>query len=130
MLTCRGCGATVPDWYGVPWCDRCGGVAKRPGVLLLRHVATADGAGGRFPIVFDRSTSDYAAHYPKPPGTKPTKMRGEPEGFRAPPIYTVHGTLDACIAVIQPYAKGDGAELPSLFAAPTATEEEKALLSL
>ena len=52
------------------------------------------------------------------------------DGFHAPPFFTCHGTLDACIAIIQPYAKGDGEELPSLSAAPTATEEEKAVLNL
>lgn len=110
------------------WCDRCGGVML-PGPegprLFFRHVATADGAGGRFPIVWDISMSDYMVL------TKERNPRGgrDIDGLRPPHLIACHGSLDAVIAFIQPHAKGASDEWPSLTAAPTATDDEKALLS-
>ena len=127
-MACVGCnGLAVEMIYG-QWCDTCGGLAIRPGVLLLRHVATVEGAGGRYPIVYDLSTSDYSACWPRP---KDAEDRGslDPDGFRSPPVYTVHGTLDAVIAVMQPQAKGEAEEWPSLEAARSSTDEEKVILN-
>ena len=134
-MTCPGCTAEVPNYFLGPWCDACGGIASRLGVLLLRHVATVDGPGGRFPIVFDASCQDYScsANMP-PPGYDPTKR--DEDGFRPAPITTFHGTLDAVISLMQPIARGpktldgEAPPLPELSAAPSATPQEKALLVL
>lgn len=113
------------------WCDSCGGVAGRKGLILLRHVATLDGKGGRFPIVYDISTSDYAATFPKAPDAPVMQMLSDMDiGFHAPTVHTVHGTLDGVIAVMQPISRGDAENWPELSVAPTATDEEKSLLGI
>jgi len=127
-VTCSG--ATQQTLYG-DWCDTCGGVSFKPGQLFFRHVATVDGAGGRFPIVFDLSGNDYSASYPKPPEAPVMPMLADADlGFRPPEVFTVRGTLDAVIAVMQPIARGDSPELPQLLAASSATDTEKILLSV
>lgn len=122
---CPNCDGPVNFTLFGAWCDTCGGVATRKGLLFFRHVATVDGAGGRYPIVFDVSTGDYAHMHP---GTQPDtgpKVEGE---FRRPHVRVSHGSLDAVIALAYPDAKGDGEEAPELSAAPTATPEERAII--
>lgn len=135
QAACLGCERQVPVTAVGVWCDACGGVAIRPGDLLLRHVATVDGVGGRFAIVFDKSTSDYSVTVPVPtPRAKAGKR--DLDGFLPPPFTTFHGPLDLVIAMAQPYARGpkgpngEAPELPELFAAPTTTPEEKAILEV
>lgn len=126
-MTCLSCKQEGVETLWGCWCDRCGGVALDGPAgprLFFRHVATADGAGGRFPIVWDISTADYAVLLPK---RNERKGRDE-DGFRPPTWLTAHGSLDAVIAAIQPYAQGDSEEWPVLSAAPTATEAELDLL--
>ena len=52
------------------------------------------------------------------------------EKFRPPKYLTAHGSLDAILALAQPYARGDGDDPPELSMAPTATQEEASLLNL
>ncbi len=133
-MTCPGCEAEVPNSYLGPWCDSCGGLMVRPGVLLLRHVATVDGPGGRYPIVFDLSCQDYSCTIPVPP---PNYNPGEldEDGFHPPPLTTYRApSLDAIIALMQPIASGpkgpDGLPppMPELSAAPSATPRERAVI--
>lgn len=107
------------------WCDPCGGVYIRPGVQLIRHVATVEGAGGRFPIVFDLSTSDYAYVFKDPHTEAPVKR--DMDGFHRSHLRIAHGTLDAAIALSYPDAKGNGTEV-FLSAAPSSTHEERKLV--
>ncbi len=136
MLTCPGCGTTVPPYFLGPWCDTCGGIMARPGVLLLRHVATVDGPGGRFPIVFDRSCDDYSCSIPKAPRPEAQMKLRDEDGFKRPRITTYRGSLDLVIAMMQPIARGpkgpdgEAPPMPELSAAPFATDEEKALLAV
>ncbi len=131
-MICQGCGREARDWFGDAWCDHCGGVMARPGFLLFRHVATVDGPGGRLPIVWDESTSDYKfryAHEAKPSEAyrramedfNPDFHRRRPANFR-----TQHGSFDSVLALAGSIAKGssDGIELSF---APTSTEEERKL---
>lgn len=103
----------------------------RPGLLIFRHVATVDGKGGRLPIVWDETTSDYKFRYPRK--EKPSqKLKQRIDHFDFKPqggakFCTVHSSLDGVLAMALPYAKGDGDEV-ELSAAPTSTEEERALL--
>ena len=104
----------------------------RRNLLIFRHVATVDGQGARLPIVWDESTSDYKFRYPhKPnPSQKMRKIGIDPDfARRAPRFLTVHGTLDAVLAIALPHAKGEGNEV-ELSAAPTSTPEERALLGV
>lgn len=127
-IKCAGCEQTVPVNLHGPWCDFCGGVASRPGSLLLRHVATLDGEGGRYPICFDNSTSDYTSAYER---TSPSPFKRDMDGFQPHHLACVlHGSLDSVIAAMQPVARGGSVDLPSLFAAPQATPEELKLLAL
>lgn len=57
---CINCGGETESTEWGAWCHACGGVAHRKGELFFRLVAVVYGPGGRFPIVYDRSTSDYA----------------------------------------------------------------------
>lgn len=128
-MRCEGCGRDAEVVLLGPWCDECGGVASRPHTLLYRHVATVDGKGGRYPICFDHSTSDYVAAHER---LVPSPFKKDMDGFRPHHIARViHGTLDAVIAYMQPVARGPvGNELPDLLAAPRATTEELAILAL
>lgn len=128
-MNCVTCSGPVQHTLHGDWCDACGGVSFKPGQLFFRHVATVEGAGGRFPIVFDLSGNDYAASYPKPPGTLAMPILADADlGFRPSGVFTVRGTLDAVIAIMQPVARGDSLEMPELSAAPSATDEEKVLI--
>lgn len=134
-LICRGCKKKVPVYLLGAWCDDCGGIMARSGVLILRHVATVDGPGGRFPIVYDASACDYSCSFPQAT-LRPASKKHDEDGFRIPHITTVRGTLDAVLALMQPIvrgpknAAGDPPPLPKLETAPTATKDETAILAL
>ena len=147
MQACKGCGnAAGADWFGDPWCDPCGGIAGRPGWLLMRHVATVDGEGCRLPIVWDVSQGYYKFRHPNKVNPRYVKAMKEAEErkkkgleprklieteFSAQPILTIsHESLDAVIAMSQPIARGDSDEWPELSAAPTATKSERSLMRL
>lgn len=123
--TCKG--ETQETAFG-QWCDPCGGVSFKPGQLFFRHVATVEGPGGRFPIVWDISTSDYAYMHKD---HNPESAKVDMDGFRRPRARVSHGSLDAMIAISYSDVRGgvDGAEL-LLSAAPSATPEEKALVMM
>ena len=132
-MNCVGCNREeAHDWYGDAFCDSCGGVMARPELLIFRHVATVDGLGGRLPIVWDESTSDYKFRYPhKPNPSKKLRKHGIDQEFisRIPRFLTVHGSLDGVLDIALPIAKGEGEEV-ELSAAPTSTLEERALLGV
>jgi hypothetical protein len=109
-------------------------------LLLMRHVATVDGAGGRLPIVWDVSQQYYKFRHPKETNPRFKRMKAEAEErakkglpprkrldplFAVSPVLTISGTLDAVLAMAQPIAQGDSKELPNLSHAPTATEPER-----
>lgn len=120
--TCNGETSELERWG--PWCDTCGGVSFKPGQLFFRHVATVYGDGGRFPIVFDVSTGDYAYMHKEP---NPPSDKKDIDGFKRPTVRVSHGSLDAVIAVSYPDVRGDSGEA-HLAAAPSATPEEKAIV--
>jgi len=135
-MICQGCGLECRDWYGDAWCDHCGGVMARPDLLIFRHVATVDGKGGRLPIVYDESTSDYKFRYPHTPKPSEALKRKIDDGFnpdfvrrRSAGFLSAHGSLDAILALALPWAKGDGSEV-ELSASPTSTVEERTLLGI
>lgn len=142
-MNCPGCTQeTVHNMWG-EWCDPCGGVMLGvPPILFFRHVATLSGAGGRFPIIYDKSASGYGIAWPRLVANvrcihcgrdTPAEARKgltnlddiKPAGF-----YSTRGTLDEIIAIGQPLAKGESTELPELFVAPSATPEEVAAINL
>lgn len=142
-MNCIGCDREGIETLVGVWCDPCGGVVGRSaerdalgnvlrdGLLLLRHVATVDGGGGRYPVVFDSSTGDYSASWPRVSSVVRPTVRIDPDlQFRVNGIHTVHGTLDAVLAIVQPAAKGDSSDWPELSVAPTATVEERKLLGV
>lgn len=132
-MFCVGCERVVHDWFGDPFCDFCGGVMSRPGFLLCRHVATVEGVGGRLPIVWDESISNYKFRYPYTPKPSEKMKRAGIDGFdfsfRTSGFLSAHGPLDAVLALALPWARGDGQEV-ELSLAPTSTPEEKALLGV
>jgi hypothetical protein len=112
-------------------------------LLLMRHVATVDGAGGRLPIVWDVSQQHYKFRHPRETNPRFKRMRAEAEErakkglpprrqldplFAVSPVLTISGTLDAVLAMAQPIAQGESKELPNLSHAPTATDVEKAAI--
>lgn len=105
----------------------------RPDFLIFRHVATVEGAGGRLPIVWDESTSDYKFRYPYTPNPSKKMKRAGIDGFdfafRTPSFLSAHGSLDGVLALALPWAKGSGDEV-ELSASPTSTQEERALLGV
>jgi len=128
MTPCLKCRADTIDLDYGPWCDTCGGVVvSGPDGprLFFRHVATVYGAGGHYPVVWDPSTSDYMTLTQK---ANPRAASRDEDGLRPPPLVSYHGSLDAVLAQIQPHAKGESAERPSLAPAPSATPEEMSLL--
>jgi len=148
-MICVGCQKEAQETLWGVWCDSCGGVMLgNPPKLFFRHVATADGAGGRFPIVYDASSCSYAVAYPRPksdfvkcqycgketpadPVEEKRRDRSAKElGFVRAPFYVSHGTLDAIIGIVQPMAKGDSPEVPELSQAPSSTPEERILLGI
>lgn len=141
-MRCRGCGGpVVQDQWG-EWCDTCGGVVSSRNAdgevrLLYRHVATVDGAGGRFAIVYDTSTASYGVMWPKEDalvkcihcGQKtPGDIRSglmQLDEIRPSRYCSERGSLDAMLALIQPVARRGSDDLPSLSVAPTATPTER-----
>ena len=101
-------------------------------LLLFRHVATLDGAGGRLPVVWDESTSDYKFRHPTKKNPRFFKKhRGIDDDFRKrTPVLTFHGSLDTILSLAQPIAKGPSKEWPEISAAPTATEDERRTLGV
>jgi hypothetical protein len=102
-------------------------VSFRPGTLFFRHVATVEGPGGRFPIVYDLSTSDYAYMHKD---LNPESDKKDIDGFRRPRARVSHGALNAVIAVSFPDVRPREGEEGGVFlsAAPSATPEEKAIV--
>ena len=124
-MKCYKCDAnSIESTYG-PWCDTCGGVAYPSGEMYVRHVATAMGAGGEHHILFDSSLNEYSFL-----NKRLVKVWLRRQGRFATVLKTFinHGNLDLMIALAQPFARGDGAELPDLLAGTGATEEEKEIL--
>lgn len=154
-MECINCkGPTIENAWG-NWCDACGGVmlpgppvpdsegGVRPGPsrLFFRHVATVYGAGGRFPIVYDLSANQYAIAWLRKVEVvrcvhcgqnTPVDRQGlgKLDDLKLLGYNSARGSLDAMIAIGQPLAKGDSAELPDLAPAPTATEEERMIVKL
>jgi hypothetical protein len=148
-MNCVGCNREGIETLWGCICNECGGVMVAGGDgprLIFRHVASVDGEGGRFQVVFDASAADYAVAYPrKAPMVvrcvhcgceTPTDLAGaraaaEIGMLKQPAHYVTHGTLDAVLAVIQPIARGsNGQGPPELSRSPHATEEERALLGI
>jgi hypothetical protein len=102
----------------------------RPDLLLFRHVATVDGGGGRLAIVFDASTRDYAFIYPHRQNPRAGHRDRDLGEFRTSPFVTAHGSLDSMIALAQPVARGELAEMPTLSASPFATTLERELIGV
>lgn len=120
-MDCLGCKTTVPEHSYGAWCDSCGGVIRPDGSHYVRHVATAKGAGGEFKILWDDSTADYSF-------TRLVKIKKfvEEQGqwVQMYEPRTHRGRLDDVIALVQPYARGDSADLPELIHTKHATESE------
>lgn len=142
-MNCIGCKQeTVENMWG-NWCDTCGGVVLgNPPGLFFRHVATLIGAGGRFPIVYDKSADAYGVAWVKKTifvkcihcglNTPADARHGlnnlddiKPSGF-----FSTRGSLNEVIAIGQPLAQGDSKELPEWALAPTATPEEAAIFQI
>lgn len=145
MIKCLKCRNDTQKTAWGDWCDVCGGVVLQKGQdteLFFRHVATVEGKGGRFPIVYDRSASAYGVAWPKEViyvdcvhcGMK-TPANDDRRGLmklddiksNGPGFYSQRGSLDAVLACIQPIAQGGG-DLPEISAAPTATDDEKKMV--
>jgi len=132
-MACVTCHSDTHESRWGPWCDACHGVSIAPGQLFFRHVATVEGPGGRFPIVFDLSTRDYAYMFKDPVPAPPRERRGvdDMDGFRRPPMRIAHGTLDAMIALSYGDVKGDGDGTNlELSASPASTPEERILIGV
>ena len=144
-MDCQGCKREAVENLWGAWCDACGGVVvegapKQPPKLIFRHVMTVEGAGGRYPIVYDNSAEQYGLAWEKAidqvkcvhchqmtPVEPPT---GRLEDIRSSRVFSKRGNLNEMIAASQPLAQGNSAEFPEKFAAPTATEEELAIINL
>jgi len=139
-MKCVRCGGeTVQDQWG-DWCDDCGGVAASLDKMMFRHVATVNGAGGRFAVVYDSSTADYGVMWPREDSMvicihcgqqTPSEVRSglmQLDGMKPSKYYSKRGSLDAMLAFIQPIARRGSEELPELSVAPTATKQERELV--
>lgn len=140
-MNCLACEKeTIENAWG-NWCDFCGGVViGQPPILFFRHVATVEGAEGRFPIVFDSSAGQYGVSWPKKIDqvrcihcgmNTPTENTKDITGFgefRSQKYYSSRGSLDAMLTLIWPHAKGNSLDIPTLSAAPTSTDIEKKIL--
>lgn len=141
-MDCKGCNReTVENAWG-HWCDNCGGVVVgNPPKLFFRHVATVDGPGGRYPIVFDVSAGAYGVAWDRKvtlvkcihcgqqtPSDDHRKDLTRLDELRPHGYYSKRGTLDAMLAFIQPIARGDGEDFPEISAHPNATDEEKLII--
>lgn len=140
-MNCVGCRREAVENEWGAWCDECGGVVLgNPPKLFFRHVATVEGQGGRFPIVYDISAEEYGVAWRRRvlmvkcvhcgQQTPAETRRGLTllDDLRTTQYYSKRGPLDLMLAHIQPIAKGDSEELPAIFASPQTTEEEKKVL--
>lgn len=144
-MNCLAClQETVHNAWG-EWCDRCGGVvtgSTKDPKLFFRHVATADGPGGRFPVVYDISSESYGVAWPKP--SRETRCvhcgRLTPvdaksglsnlDDMRQPAFYSSRGSLDAILAIALQKARGDSIEVPEISGAFSSTPEERQIMGL
>src|SRR6266496_1181193 len=124
-MECRNCGGQARETSYGPFCDRCGGVWLRPGEPYVRHVATAKGEGGEFPILYDHSLSEYAFSFQR---LVRTWVQVQNDWVQTLRTFTKHGTLDEMIALVQPHARGTGAGIPELLTGSGATPEEILIL--
>lgn len=114
----------------------------QPPRLFFRHVATLEGIGGRYPIVYDLSSENYGVSWLRViqkvrcvhcgQDTPVEERRGLAalDDIKVRNYYSQRGSLDAMLALIQPIAQGISGEVPELSVAPTATQEEKDLLGI
>jgi len=105
-------------------------------------VATVDGVGGRFPVVYDISAEQYGVAWPKdqimvgcrhcgqrtPGGESRYGLNLLEDAPQQSNFYSARGTLDAMLALIQPRARGGAEDIPVISVAPTATVEEQKLV--
>lgn len=126
-MLCRNCESEARETSYGPWCDACGGVYLRKGEPYVRHVATAKGHGGEFPILYDHTLGGYTFSYQR---LVRTWVQLKNDWVQANRTFTNSGSLDLMIAMAQPHAKGDGKELPELMAGHGATKEEIAQLDM
>ena len=140
-MRCLGCGSEVVENVWGNWCDSCGGVVVgNPPKLFFRHVATVEGKGGRYPIVYDLSAESYGVAWPKKvvlvkcihcgmqtPGDDPRGGLTRLDDLRVS-YHSKRGPLDAMLAFIEPIARGGSEELPELSAAPSSTLEERKMI--
>ncbi len=121
-MNCRGCSEeAVESAYG-PWCEKCGGVMYRSGEPHVRHIATAHGEGGEFKILYDHSLASYTASIVRLIRTW-VEIKGE--FIQAERTFTHQGTLDTMIALVQPWARGQSGEIPTITVGPGSTEDER-----
>lgn len=138
-MRCKKCNSEVVENAWGDWCDYCGGVIVGT-KLFFRHVATVEGKGGRYPIVYDLSAETYGVAWPKKvvfvkcvycgmqtPGDDPRDGLTRLDDLRVS-YYSKRGSLDAMLAFIEPVARGESVELPELSAAPSSTPEERKLI--
>ena len=137
-MTCKGCGGETTDWFGDAWCDPCGGVmierAEKGPRLIFRHVATADGAGGRLPMVWDESAQYYLFRWPNkvnPRYAERNTGRVDDVDFGPTPVLSTFGIFDVVLTQALNAARGpEGGEVPELSMAPSSTLEERALVGV
>ena len=134
-MACVSCGGITHDWFGDEWCDACGGVmikhGDRPAQQLHRHVATLEGAEGRFPIVWNASAANYLFRWPNKVNPRFLEGgRGVDEEFLTTPILSTFGFLDVVMSQAITAARGDSDEAPTLSVSPSATTVERALLGV
>jgi len=125
-LRCRGCDAIAIETSYGPWCDVCGGVMLRTGEPYVRHVATASGPGGEFKILFDHTLRTYTVSVPM---KTRTWIEIKQEFVQATKTFMFIGTLDFVIALIQPYARGESVDFPSLVVGSGINAEETAIVA-
>lgn len=137
-MACMVCDGVTHDWFGDTWCDACGGVlVPRPDkdpLLIFRHVATVDGAGGRLPVVWDESSRHYLFRWPNkvnPRYAERNTERVDDIDFGPTPVLSSFGILDAVLVQALNAARGpEGGDLPTVSVAPSSTPEERALLGV
>ncbi len=123
---CANCGNTSRDSILGAWCDTCGGYFPKKGQPLFRHVATADGPGGRLPICFDYSTADYCVAWER---EIKQFVKYKKDWVQSKKTYISHGSLDAVLAKASEEASGPDVA-PELTVAPSATREEQEIVNL
>jgi hypothetical protein len=128
-MSCKACGAKTHDWFGDPWCDECGGVPAKNG-LLFRHVANVRGPKYGFPVVWDESAQHYLFRWPNKVNPR-SGGGGIDEDFRPTPVLSTFGSLDMVLTQAMGVIRSDqGDAVPELSAGMKATEVEKQLLGV